>query len=185
MEKRVRRKRTVSYSWNILKRNGSEHFLATVHNMAEHLSDLIEISATSGPGYGGLSKEETSRHHELSVPPSAVSSVSNLKVTCWPRKSLVKEYFEHDDQLKKSQCQVLKSPTSSDSDRLSNPLVCGHKIAGKYPINLKQHLKQSCLYADLLKIEALEKEERCKLEALKEKVSLKVSITDCFFFIVT
>ena len=103
--------------WNILKRNGYEHFLATVH-MAERSSDLSEISATSGPSYGGLSKVETSWHHEQSVSPSAVSSVSNLKVTSRPRKSLVWEYFEYDEQLKKSLCQVLKSPTSSDSDRL-------------------------------------------------------------------
>ena len=151
-------------------------FSGTVH-MAERSSDLSEISATSGPSYGGLSKVETSWHHEQSVSPSAVSSVSNLKVTSRPRKSVVWEYFEYDDQLKKSLCQVLKSPTSSDSDRLSNPLICGHEIGGKYLTNLKQHLKKAHPgpYADLLKREALEKEERCKQEALKEKASLKVS----------
>ena len=143
----------------------------------EHSSDFSEISATPGPSYGGLSKGETSWHHELSVSPSAVSSASNLNVSSRPRKSLVWEYFKYDDQLKKSLCQVLKSPTSSDSGRLSNPLVCGHEITGKYPTNLKQHLKKSHpgLYADLQKKEVQEKEQKSKQEAIKQKASLKLS----------
>lgn len=140
--------------------------------MAERSSDLSELSAMPGPSMG-----ESSRR-QLSVSPSPGSSVSKSN-TSQPRKSLVWNYFEYDEELNKSLCQVLKSPTSSDCDLLSDPLgsVCGHEIPGKFPTNLKQHLKKAHPgpYTELIKNEAQEKEAKIKQSVVKQKSSLKVS----------
>ena len=56
-----------------------------------------------------------------------------------PRKSVVWEYFEYDLVREKSICQVLKSPTLEDGDTSD---ICGQAISGKFPTNLKQHLKK-------------------------------------------
>ena len=51
-----------------------------------------------------------------------------------PRRSPVWEYFVFNDESGKSACQVeLESKNS----------VCGHEVTGKFPTNLKQHLKES------------------------------------------
>ena len=95
--------------------------------------------------------------------------------TSRPRKSLVWDYFEYDEELNKSR-QVLKSPTSSDSDLLGDLLggVCGHEITGKFP---KQHLKKAHPgpYEEIIKKEAQEIEAKAKQEVVKQKASLKVS----------
>ena len=73
----------------------------------------------------------------------AGSSVSRTGTTTVGRQrtSQVWNYFEYDAVQGKSVCQVLKVGTcSSDSD---NSEICEHKIKGKFPTNLRQHLKKA------------------------------------------
>ncbi len=44
------------------------------------------------------------------------------------------DYFLYDSETNKSTCQVFSSSSSSE--------FCGHSISGKYPTNLKLHMKK-------------------------------------------
>lgn len=70
----------------------------------------------------------------LSVSPSPVPSSGFLCAVGRPRKSPVWDYFLYDSGTNKSTCQVLACASSSE--------ICGHSLAGKYPTNLKLHLKK-------------------------------------------
>ena len=72
-------------------------------------------------------------------PPGSISTVGRR------RESLVWEYFNFDSAKGRSECQVEKSGTK-----------CNASIAGKFPTNLKAHLKGNhpAAYEDLLKREA-------------------------------
>ncbi len=69
-------------------------------------------------------------------------STRSLSVSCsssWPirfssKSSSVWDYFLYDSVTNISTCQILSCASSSES--------CGHSITGKYPTNLKQHLKK-------------------------------------------
>ena len=105
----------------------------------------------------------------------AGSSVSRTATTGRPKKSPVWEYFDYDELQGKSLCQVLKvRPTSSDSDTSE---ICGHKIEGKWPTNLRQHLKKAHpdVYSEVSKRDHTEEEKKTKKEAERQKASLKVS----------
>ena len=94
------------------------------------------------------------------------SSVSPSPLGC-PRKSLVWDHFVFDSSSGKSLCQVPDSSTE-DAEDSSSPVLCGHVIPGKFPSNLRQHLKSrhGAVYQKLLQSEEKQKEER---EALKHK----------------
>ena len=98
-----------------------------------------------------------------SVSPSPVSS--NLGR---PRKSLVWNYFTYDTFSGKSTCQVPTGDASEPGSASSSPIVCGKTFVGKFPSNLKQHLKTCHVarYHEMLKEEEKEKEEK---EAKKSK----------------
>ena len=102
----------------------------------------------------------------------AGSSVSASATVGQPKRSPVWEYFEYDDLQRKSVCQVLK-PTSSDSDTSE---ICGHKLEGKFPTNLRQHLRKvhPDVFLEISKKDH-EEEEKKKKEAERQKASLKVS----------
>ena len=110
----------------------------------------------------------------MSMSPAG-SSVSRTATTGRPKKSPVWEYFDYDELQGKSVCQVLKvRPTSSDSDTSE---ICGRKIEGKWPTNLRQHLKKAHpdVYSEVSKKDHAEEEKKTKKEAERQKASLKVS----------
>ena len=79
------------------------------------------------------SDESASAESRSSVSPSLLGR---------PRKSLVWKHFFFDSSSGKSVCQVPDSSTE-DAEDSSSPTLCGHPIQGKFPPNLRQHLK-SC-----------------------------------------
>ena len=56
-----------------------------------------------------------------------------------PRNSNVWDYFAYDAELDKSECQVL-----------TGEKVCGVKVNGKFPSNLRSHIKNN--HAEVIKI---------------------------------
>ena len=67
-----------------------------------------------------------------------------------PRNSCVWQFFKYLKEDDKSVCLIT---TDEDSP-------CGHSLKGKFPTNLKAHLKKahSCHYQELLKMENEKKE---------------------------
>ena len=59
--------------------------------------------------------------------------------TGWPGYSNVWDYYVYDAELDKSECQVL-----------TGEKVCGVKINGKFPSNLRSHIKNN--HAEVFKI---------------------------------
>ena len=87
-----------------------------------------------------------------------------------PRKSLVWNYFTYDAFSGKSICQVAAGDSSEPGSPSSSPIVCGKTFAGKFPSNLRQHLKTChvACYQEMLNDEEKQKEER---ETKKSKCS--------------
>ena len=73
-----------------------------------------------------------------------------------PRASLVWEHFVYDVTKEKSICQVITESTDADVR------LCGVEVAGKYPTNLKAHLKavHPVQYDELMRKEAASKKEK-------------------------
>jgi len=73
-----------------------------------------------------------------------------------PRASLVWEHFVYDVTKEKSICQVITESTDADVR------FCGVEVAGKYPTNLKAHLKavHPVQYDELMQKEAVSKSNR-------------------------
>ena len=112
----------------------------------------------------------------LSPPSSTSSVVIRREATATSgrsRKSLVWEFFEYDPVTKKSVCQVLSAPSadSSASD------ICGHSITGKFPTNLRQHLKRAhpSEFSELCGQQDREKQEKEKQVSAQRAASLQVS----------
>ena len=57
-----------------------------------------------------------------------------------PKRSPVWQHFVFDNVTGKSVCQIVTDGNELESGEKS---VCGHEVAGKFPTNLKQHLKSS------------------------------------------
>ena len=89
-------------------------------------------------------------------------------------KSAVWKFFEYNAQIEKSVCQVIKSNSSADA---ALDQVCGHCIAGKYPSNLKQHLRKHHpqQYSEVLKLEEAAKKAKEEAESKKCARSLKTA----------
>ena len=106
------------------------------------------------------SDESASAESRSSVSPSPLGR---------PRKSLVWKHFFFNSCSGKSLCQVPDSSTE-DAEDSSIPTLCGHPIPGKFPSNLRQHLKSrhGAVYQELLRSEEKQKEER---EALRNKTT--------------
>ena len=83
------------------------------------------------------------------------------------RKSQVWQYFEFDADEKKSSCTV----------KTDNQQICGKQIPGKFPTNLKNHLRIAHpeVYAALLEKEEAEKKTKAEKECERKAASLKVS----------
>ena len=91
------------------------------------------------------SDESASAESRSSVSPSPLGR---------PRKSLAWKHFVFDSSSGKSVCQVPDSSTE-DADDSSSPALCGHVIPGKFPSNLRQHLKSrhGAVYQEMLRSE--------------------------------
>ena len=99
-------------------------------------------------------------------PPSSAGSVQGQSSSAGRlRRSLVWQYFDYDPIQEKSVCQVLFQSSGNDSDND----VCGAAIAGKFPTNLKNHLKKKhpIQHAELLSSEEEEKEKKEKKECVR------------------
>ena len=88
--------------------------------MAES-SDSASTSPSPGPA------ASTRYTNEPSPPPGR------------PKRSVVWDYFMHDQTNNKSVCQIEVTQDRGDRGGPSKK-VCGATVAGKYPTNLKQHL---------------------------------------------
>ena len=82
----------------------------------------------------------TSRRFSTSESPMPGSSVSQM-TRGRPRRSQVWQCFIYDETENKSECQMLTIPTTD----LDSSDICGHKVTGKFPSNLKLHLKSIVL----------------------------------------
>ena len=89
-------------------------------------------------------------------------------------KSAVWKFFEYNAQIEKCICQVIKSNSSAGA---ASDEVCGHCIAGKYPSNLKQHLRKHHpqQYSEVLKLEEAAKMAKEEAESKKCALLLKTA----------
>ena len=89
-------------------------------------------------------------------------------------KSAVWKFFEYNAQIEKCVCQVIKSNSSAGA---ASDEVCGHCIAGKYPSNLKQHLRKHHpqQYSEVLKLEEAAKMAKEEAESKKCALLLKTA----------
>ena len=105
-------------------------------------------------------------------PALSIAGVSHYtNVLGRPVKSAVWKFFEYNVQSEKSVCQIVK-PGPSSVDAADE--VCGHCIAGKYPSNLKQHLRKhhSPQYSEVLQLE--ESAKKAKEEADRKRCSMSL-----------
>ena len=100
-----------------------------------------------------------------------------------PKKSPVWDYFYYDTSTDKSVCQVVRSSEASSADA-DETCVCGHAVAGKFPTNMKNHLKRSHpkeYQLILSKEESLAKEKAMKKpKELQRKRSGQMTLGEAF-----
>ena len=79
-----------------------------------------------------------------------------------PRASPVWEHFVYDASKDKSICQVCVVEGDADSAATSGGRLCGVVVSGKYPTNLKAHLKavHALTYDAVVQKEAANKKEK-------------------------
>ena len=106
-------------------------------------------------------------------PPSSTGSTKATPSIGRPRRSLVWDYFDYDPVADKSVCQVL-STSSQNSDAI---VICGSSVSGKFPTNLRQHLKRchTAQFSELVLKEESEKKEKQRIEQARRATSLKAS----------
>lgn len=106
--------------------------------------------------------DRSSSAASVSPCPSFTGESSKKRSPAW-------KFFDFDETAGKSVCQV----------RLSGEETCGVTIPGKYPTNLKQHLRKSHPeeHAQVLRMEASIKKAKDEAEALKISISHKASAT--------
>ena len=106
------------------------------------------------------------------LPPFEMSKASGSH-SGRPRESAVWNYFFYDSTKGKSTCQVSSGDASESS-------VCGMEINGKYPTNLKAHLKAKHpgRYTELCKMEEELKEKAKQKHGREVKLATQLSIED-------
>lgn len=93
----------------------------------------------------------SSRPHTPSPSPSSATSTSFARQAIGrPKQSPVWNYFVYVEDSDKSVCQVPVGLSDGSG-------VCGHAVSGKYPTNMKQHLKRShkAEYDEVLRQESM------------------------------
>lgn len=103
--------------------------------------------------------------------PSPSPSLSTTQTAGRPRKCAVWDYFNYDSTNNKSVCQVVinisaQSRASSPDLSPTTPSVCGHRISGKFPTNMKSHLKTS--HPNIFKEFQLKEETLKKIESVSK-----------------
>ena len=84
---------------------------------------------------------------------SSILSTGSVLAMGRPKRSVVWDYFEYDEVTDQSVCQILQCG-SDESD-----MICGCGIPGKFPTNLRNHIKK---YRPTQFVEVLAKEEKRK-----------------------
>ena len=79
-----------------------------------------------------------------------------------PRNSNVSDYYTYDAELDKSECQILIGEK-----------VCGVEINGKFPSNLRSHVRNN--HNETLKI--LEGKDKEKARNVRKKTDTKTQLT--------
>lgn len=126
---------------------------------SEESSSIPGPSGTLGP---------TGKPADMSAAPCPFSPplVKNLAISGRRRESTVWDYFVFDAEKVKSICQVEVSVENS------SPRLCATEIAGKYPTNLKSHLKKAHPSAH---DEMVQKEEAKQREKERAKAQKKIT----------
>ena len=79
------------------------------------------------------------------------------------------QYFVYNEQTGKSSCQVDTGRSDDEEEAGPSKKVCAQEVAGKFPTNLKQHLKYHALqYEEVVKLE-VEAKKRVREGGKKEK----------------
>jgi len=83
------------------------------------------------------------------------------------------QYFVYNEQTGKSSCQVETDRPDDEEEVGPSRKVCAQEVAGKFPTNLKQHLKKyhALQYEEVVKLEAEVKKGREKEERRRRKES--------------
>lgn len=106
---------------------------------------MTDTEVCSSDESGSVTGRAATASRQGSLTPSPAPSTASLG---HPRRSPVWDYFVFDKGTEKSIGQV-EVPLAADELRVGAEVtvtgakVCGHAIAGKYPTNLKQHLKKA------------------------------------------
>ena len=107
------------------------------------------------------------------VSPTTSSALSAGSVLAMghPKRSVVWDYFKYDEVTNQSVCQILQCG-SDESD-----MICRCGIPGKFPTNLRNHVKKyhPTQFAEVLAKEENEKKEKELKEKTRRSKSLKVS----------
>ena len=100
------------------------------------------------------------------VGPSSLQSPLQSRPTGRPKKSPVWEHFLYDLLTDKSTCQVEERDSQS---------ICGKSVAGKFPTNLKKHLKLAHpdVFEEIVRKEQESKKVKAEKECSKRAASLK------------
>ena len=85
------------------------------------------------------SSESESADTLRSTSPSPCSP-SPIRALGHPKKSPVWDFFTYDSEKNRSLCQV--GASSSGDEPGSSKTSCDHPVTGKFPTNLKNHLKK-------------------------------------------
>jgi len=94
------------------------------------------------------------------------------------------QYFVYNKQTGKSLCQIETGRSDDEEEAGPSMKVCAQEVAGKFPTNLKQHLKKyhALQYEEVVKLEVEEnkKGERKKKEMKGELVKGQAMLQQAF-----
>ena len=93
-----------------------------------------------------------------------------------PRKSAVWDYFQYDEVLKRSICQVPLPPVCTVGSLETHSDICGHSLAGKFPTNLRNHMKKKhpSEFTELCMKEKEQKQTTAHKVSAQRSASLKI-----------
>ena len=76
------------------------------------------------------------------IPPPTPPSRSPTPCPGRPKRSPVWQYFVYNEQTGKSSCQLETGRSDDEQEVGPSTKICTQEVAGKFPTNLKQHLKK-------------------------------------------
>lgn len=98
-----------------------------------------------------------------------------------PRRSVVWHYFTYDQGKNKSICQVEVTRDHGDGGGPSKE-ACGATVGGKFPTNLKQHLRKDhpAQYQEALQKEKEAEQKKREESAKRPSVGKQLSVVESF-----